>query len=101
MGNNISNKPKIVHKTCRHCGKIKNPNSTKPKKYLESTCPICIEKPEKMAIFTNCGHVLCTTCLRVVTSCPLCREKINRTKIKVVKKLKIDSIPESTSQQTL
>ena len=53
----------------------------KIKKHEVKKCKICCENEIDAAI-SNCGHVLCFTCVGKVSKCPFCRVLIDE-KIKL------------------
>jgi len=43
-------------------------------------CPVCLELPAKTERILQCsnGHLICKSCHRKLTLCPLCREKLDK-----------------------
>ncbi|KAK9281011.1 hypothetical protein L1049_003903 [Liquidambar formosana] len=60
-------------------GKAENgSDTTKKDRLMPDLCVICLEQ-EYNAVFVPCGHMCCcTTCSSHLTSCPLCRRRIDQ-----------------------
>ncbi|KAI3979919.1 hypothetical protein MKX01_042573 [Papaver californicum] len=60
-------------------GKTENETDTsKRERLMPDLCVICLEQ-EYNAVFVPCGHMCCcTTCSSHLTSCPLCRRRIEQ-----------------------
>lgn len=38
------------------------------------TCPYCYVHLSNMKVFSNCDHIICSTCYSQVKACPVCRK---------------------------
>eukprot|EP00759_Apiculatamorpha_spiralis_P048859 PhF_6_TR44139/c1_g1_i1/m.67471 len=57
-------------------------------------CSVCLVSPWNHPVeLEGCGHIFCRTCVKPLTTCPMCREEIKATKaphrilLEVAKKL--------------
>jgi len=65
----------LSHSLLSLCTTLSKPFSDQPSQLSSLECPVCItaSNGENMVAITECGHVLCQSCVDRVDTCPVCR----------------------------
>lgn len=95
----LANKEKSLKKLNDEIGKLEDKIDCIKKRVLETeACPICFDAIQNRVIVKCCKNPFCYQCitlsLNANCSCPLCRSKINKSDIIILKKEKDEEVDE-------